>query len=197
ATWGNGHPPDENGDVGPTYYIQTINTSVGIFNKNTGALVTAFTFDTFMSQGNFGNLCDTDNFGDPVVVYDSFEDRWIITDFAFKLDAAGNVNPQTVYQCFAASKTGDPVNGGWNYYSILAPGGLADYPKFGVWSDGIYMSANMFGYSATGSYFGYHLWAINKAQMYDGAPTVQVVDFAGDTSDFTVIPANARLQAGS
>src|SRR5437867_9796013 len=73
ATWGNGHPPDENGDVGPTYYIQTINTSVGIFNKNTGALVTAFTFDTFMSQGNFGNLCDTDNFGDPVIVYDTFE----------------------------------------------------------------------------------------------------------------------------
>src|SRR5215471_8239468 len=27
ATWGNGHPPDTNGDVGPTYYIQTINTS--------------------------------------------------------------------------------------------------------------------------------------------------------------------------
>ena len=47
-----------------------------------------------MSQGNFGNLCDTDNFGDPVVLYDSFEDRWIITDFAFRLHASGNVvNP--------------------------------------------------------------------------------------------------------
>ena len=59
------------------------------------------------------------------------------------------------------------------------------------------MSANMFPYAAGGSYFGYHMWAINKQQMYAGAPTVQVVDFAGDTSDFTVIPANARLQAGS
>ena len=39
-----------------------------------------------MSQGNFGNLCDTDNFGDPVVLYDTFEDRWVITDFAFQLD---------------------------------------------------------------------------------------------------------------
>ena len=47
-----------------------------------------------MSQGHFGNLCDTDNFGDPVVLYDSFEDRWFITDFAFKLDGSGNVNPQ-------------------------------------------------------------------------------------------------------
>ena len=86
ANWGAGHPPDTNGDVGPTYYIQTINSSIGIYDKSTGTRVAAFTFNAFMSQGHFGNLCDTDNFGDPVVLYDSFEDRWFITDFAFKLD---------------------------------------------------------------------------------------------------------------
>ncbi|HET7760074.1 MAG TPA: carboxypeptidase-like regulatory domain-containing protein [Gaiellaceae bacterium] len=198
ANWGAGHPPDENGDVGPTYYIQTVNTSIGIYNKSTGTRVAAFTFNSFMSQGHFGNLCDTDNFGDPVVLYDSFENRWFITDFAFKLDASGNVvNPPGAFQCFAVSKTGDPVNGGWNFYSIAAPGALNDYPKFGVWPDGIYMSANMFGYPAGGSYLGYHVWALNKQQMYAGAPSPQVVDFAGDSSDFTVIPANARLQAGT
>jgi Carboxypeptidase regulatory-like domain len=198
ANWGAGHPPDENGDVGPTYYIQTVNTSIGIYDKSNGTRVAAFTFNAFMSQGNFGNLCDTDNFGDPVVVYDSFENRWFITDFAFKLDASGNVvNPPGAFQCFAVSKTGDPVNGGWNFYSIAAPGALNDYPKFGVWPDAIYMSANMFGYPASGSYQGYHVWAINKQQMYNGDPTVQVVDFAGDTTDFTVIPANARLQTGT
>jgi hypothetical protein len=198
ATWGAGHPPDENGDVGPTYYIQTVNTSIGIYDKSTGTRVAAFTFDSFMSQGNFGNLCDTDNFGDPVVVYDSFENRWFITDFAFKLDGSGNVvDPPGAFQCFAVSKSGDPVTGGWNFYSIAAPGALNDYPKFGVWPDGIYMSANLFGYPASGSYQGYHVWALNKQQMYAGAPTVQVIDFAGDPSDFTVIPANARLEAGS
>ena len=150
ATWGQGHPPDTNGDVGPNYYIETINISIGIYDKSNGNRVAAFTFNSFMSQGNFGNLCDTDNFGDPVVLYDSFEDRWVITDFAFKLDASGNVNPQRVFQCFAVSKTGDPVTGGWNFYSIETPGGLGDYPKFGVWPDGIYMSANMFGYAAGG-----------------------------------------------
>ena len=133
-----------------------------------------------MSQGNFGNLCDTDNFGDPVVLYDSFEDRWVITDFAFKLDGSGNVvNPPARFQCFAVSKTGDPVSGGWNFYSIDTPGGLGDYPKFGVWPDGIYMSANMFGYAAGGSFQGFHVWALNKPQMYAGEPSPQVVDFAG------------------
>jgi hypothetical protein len=196
ANWGAGHPPDTNGDVGPTYYIETINTAIGIYDKSTGTRVAAFTFNAFMSQGSFGNLCDTDNFGDPVVVYDSFEDRWVITDFAFALDASRNVSPQTVFECFAVSKTGDPVNGGWNFYSILAPGGLSDYPKFGVWPDGIYMSANMFGYAAGSAFQGPHVWAINKQQMYAGEPSVQVLDFPAPSDDFTVLPANARLQAG-
>ena len=84
ATWGAGHPPDTVGDVGPEYFIQAINTSIGIYRKSDGVRVAAFTFDSFMSLGNFGNLCDTANFGDPVILYDSFEDRWIITDFAFQ-----------------------------------------------------------------------------------------------------------------
>jgi hypothetical protein len=197
ATWGAGHPPDTNGDVGPTYYIETVNTSLGIFDKSSGNRVAAFTFNAFMSQGQFGNLCDTDNFGDPVVLYDSFEDRWFVTDFAFKLDGFGNVNPQHVYQCFAVSKTGDPVTGGWNFYSIESVGALDDYPKFGVWPDGIYMSANLFGYLAGSSYQGTRVWAIDKAEMYAGASSVQVASFDGPPSDFTLLPGNSRLQTGT
>src|SRR5262249_42906659 len=118
ATYGNGHPPDPNGDVGPNYYIQSINTSIGIFNKSNGNLVAAFGFNTFMSQGHFGNPCDTSNFGDAVVLYDTFEDRWIITDFAFTLTGNTVNNPPGAWQCFAVSQSGDPVSGGWNYYSI-------------------------------------------------------------------------------
>src|SRR5205823_6267499 len=125
ASWGAGHPPDENGDVGPSYYIQTVNTSIGIFDKTSHARVAAFTFNSFMSQGSFGNLCDTDNFGDPVVLYDSFEDRWVITDFAFTL--TGTTVNAPALECIAVSKTGNPVSGGWNFYSIETLGGLGDY----------------------------------------------------------------------
>jgi hypothetical protein len=198
ANWGGGHPPDDNGDVGPTYYIQTVNTSIGIFNKSTGVRVAAFTFDTFMSQGSFGNLCDTDNFGDPVVLYDSFEDRWLISDFAFQLNSGSVINPPGSFQCIAVSKTGDPVAGGWNFYSINTTGGLGDYPKFGIWPDGIYMSTNMFDYAAGGSFQNVRVYAFNKAQMYAAAPTPQVVSFdVADTSEFTLLPSNARLQAGT
>lgn len=194
--WGAGSPPDTNGDVGPTYYIQTVNTSIGIFRKSDGGLQTALTFDTFMSQGSFGNLCDTNNFGDPVVLYDTFEDRWIISDFAFLTDISGNVLAPA-YQCVAASKTSDPVAGGWNYYSIQLTDGLNDYPKFGIWPDGLYMSANMFTFGAGSSYKSFRAWAFNKAQMYAGKPTVQIVAFDLGSSDFTVVPSNARLQVGT
>lgn len=197
-TWGAGHPPDTNGDVGPNHYIQTINTAIGIYSKSGGAPIAAFTFDTLMSQGNFGNLCDTDNFGDPVVLYDTFEDRWVITDFAFQLDAGNNViNPPGAFQCFAVSKTGDPVAGGWSFYSINTTGGLGDYPKLGIWPDGIYMSVNMFDYAFTGSFQNVRLYAFNKQQMYAGASSVQSVSFDLPAVHFTVLPANARLQTGT
>ena len=168
---GDGWPPDTNGDVGPTYYMQTVNTSVGIFRKSDGAQMASFSFDTLMSQGNFGNACDTDNFGDPVVVWDSAFDRWIASDFAFTLNAQGDpVAPY--YQCFAVSKSGDPLNGGWNFYSLLTTDLFPDYPKLGVWPDGLYLTASMF---RGNNFRNVRVWALNKAQMYAGAPASSVL----------------------
>lgn len=195
-TWGAGSPPDTNGDAGPVYYIQTVNTSLGIYRKSDGFQEAAFSYNTFMSQGAFGNLCDTNNFGDPVVLYDSFEDRWVATDFAFLTDISGNV-VAPAFQCFAVSKTGNPLTGGWNFYSIQISDFLNDYPKFGVWTDGIYMSANMFSFGAGSSFQGTRQWVFNKAQMYAGAATVQIVSFNLGGGDFTVVPSNARLQTGT
>ena len=194
--WGSGSPPDTTGDVGPDHYIQAVNSSVGIYDKTDGSQIAAFTFDTLMAQGSFGNQCDTENFGDPIVLYDTFEDRWVLTDFAFTLDGGGNVNPPEAFQCFAVSQNADPVSGGWYFYSIRMPDFLNDYPKLGVWTDGIYMSANMFGFPAGGTFQTTRVWAFNKAQMYAGAPTVQVVSF-NQGGDFTLLPSNARLQTGT
>jgi hypothetical protein len=194
--FGAGSPPDTNGDAGPNNYIQTVNTSIGVFRKSDGFQQAAFTFNTFMSQGNFGNLCDTNNFGDPVVLYDTFEDRWIITDFAFLTDISGNVLAPA-FQCFAASMTGDPVSGGWNFYSIQINDALNDYPKLGIWPDGLYMSANMFTFGAGSAFVTARAWAFNKAQMYAGSPTVKVVSFNIPGGDFAVMPSNARLQTGT
>jgi hypothetical protein len=88
-TWGAGWPPDTNGDVGPQDYVQTVNTSVGIFRKSDGARLAAFTFNSLFSSAATGTPCDTSNQGDPVVVYDQQADHWIISDFAWSNFASG------------------------------------------------------------------------------------------------------------
>jgi uncharacterized repeat protein (TIGR01451 family) len=198
ATFGTTYPPDANGDVGPVYFIQAINSAVGIFRKSDGARVAAFTLNTFMSQGAFGNLCDTNNRGDAIVLYDSFEDRWVITDIAFTADGSGNVtNPPGAFQCFGVSKTGDPVSGGWNYYSVPIAGGVNDSPKLGIWTDGIYMAANLLNLQAPNAFIAPRVYALNKAQMYAGLPSVQIVSFDAPSADFSLLPSNARLQTGT
>ncbi len=197
STFGTGYPPDTVGDVGPNHFIQSVNSSIGIYRKSDGVRLVGLSINSFMNPGfPVGNLCKSSNRGDPVVLYDSFEDRWIITDFAFTTDGGGNITSSS-YQCFAVSKTGDPVAGGWNYYSTIDTDLFGDYGKFGVWTDGIYMSANMFGFNSGGAFGGVRVRALNKAQMYAGAPTVQVVVFNAPSGEFSMMPANARLQTGT
>lgn len=200
ANWGAGWPPDTNGDVGPTYYIQTVNTSIGIFNKSTGAQVAAFTFDNFFSQGGTGTPCDNSNQGDPVVLYDPQSDRWIITDFAW---ADANFSTGPFYECMAVSRSGDPVSGGWYFYAWQTATGalLPDYPKLGVWPDGIYMTANVFATSGSQSFQYVQAWAFNKADLYAGLParsvTFQLPKQIKGITIFSLLPSNMRTATGT
>jgi hypothetical protein len=185
-TWGAGWPPDTNGDVGPNHYIQTVNTSIGIYDK-TGVRLAAFTFNTLFD--GTGTPCDTQNNGDPVVLYDSVSGRWIITDFAW------NTTRGPFYECIAVSKTADPVSGGWWFYALVADNtNLNDYPKLGVWSDGIYMSANMFRRAST--FRGPKVWALNRDDLISGAP-LRSVAFTLGTAYASLIPSHMITTVGS
>src|SRR5512139_1837329 len=185
--WGAGWPPDTHGDVGPSHYIQAVNTSIGIFDKATGTRLAAFTFNNFfLGQGLAAtDPCAKYNYGDPVVLYDQVSGRWIITDFAF----AGASTPP-YYECIAVSKTADPVSGGWWMYTVTADtASLNDYPKLGIWNDGIYMTANMFKRGRT--YSGAKVWALNRADLISGAP-LRTVAFTLGSSYFSLLPANLK-----
>ena len=191
STNGSGWPPDTNGDVGPNHYIQAVNTSVGIYNKTTGAAISTVTFNTFFT-GPPGSPCDTSNRGDPVVLYDPLVDRWIVTDFAW-FDK--NIGPY--FECIAVSQTGDPVAGGWYFYAMQVNTGVftgdffGDYPKLGVWPDGYYMSANMF--EVVGAGFGVRLWGINKTPLLTGGALQEVhFDLCLDGSCGSFLPSNLR-----
>jgi hypothetical protein len=183
--WGAGWPPDTHGDVGPNHYIQAVNTSIGIFDKATGTRLAAFTFNNFFIAAGGSGTCATYNQGDPIVVYDQISGRWIITDFAFS-----SVSKPPYYECIAVSKTADPVSGGWWLYTLTADTlSLNDYPKLGIWNDGIYMSANLFKRGRT--YAGAKVWALNRDDLISGAP-LRTVAFTLGTTYFSLLPANLK-----
>ncbi|MBI5305242.1 MAG: hypothetical protein HY868_24135 [Chloroflexi bacterium] len=187
VNWGAGWPSDPNGDVGPNHYIQMVNTSVGIYAKD-GTQLAAFRLNTFFS--NAPAPCNTSNRGDVIVLYDASVDRWIVSDFAWT-----NIDNGPYYECIAVSKTGDPVSGGWWQYALLAHSSfLNDYPKLGVWRDGIYMSANLFdifGGGAFGIDEGIRVWALNRNELINGS-TLNAVYFDLAPGYNTLLPANVR-----
>ncbi len=148
-------PPDTNGDVGPTRYVQTTNTAYQVFNKATGASVFGPVAINTLWAG-FGGPCQTRNDGDPIVKYDQLADRWVINQFT---------SAAPYYQCIAVSTTGDPV-GSYNRYAFLESNTVfGDYQKIGVWPDGYYMSNNEF----TGNTFtGAGNYAFDRSRMLAG-----------------------------
>ena len=186
-TWGQAWPPDPNGDVGPNHYVQAVNLSVGIFNKN-GALLAAATFDDFFS-GLPGPCGAGLNRGDPIALYDPVSDRWIIINFAWSDFFAG-----PYYECIAVSKTSDPVSGGWWRYAFQADANyLNDYPKLAVWADGIYMSANMFDEPGDIDR-GVKVWAFDRNELINGA-ALNPIFFTVAPGVSTLLPANLRGDA--
>ncbi len=154
-------PPDPNGDVGPNHYVAMANSTIAVYGKTGTVLLTPRNINTLWT--GFGGSCETENAGDPVVLYDQFADRWLITQFT----AAG----PTYYNCVALSTTGDPT-GSWQRYAFSNGTSFPDYPKFGVWADGYYVSNRN-----TSGTTGQAVYAYNRAQMLAGSLTPQVVNF--------------------
>lgn len=195
--WGAGWPPDPNSDVGPNHIVETVNTSIGIFDKS-GNQLAAMTFDDLID--GTGTPCDASNQGDPVALYDPIGDRYIVSDFAWN-DAQYTTGP--FFECLAVSKTNNPVTGGWYFYAWQTAAGAAlpDYPKLGVWPDGIYMSANIFATTGSGAFQNVQVWAFNREQLEAGAANPQAVTAPlsrtiGGTSVFSLLPSNARSVTG-
>ena len=158
-------PPDTNGEVGATQYVQMVNEGYQVFDKTTGASI--FGPASILSiWSGFGGVCQTGGNGDPVVMYDQLADRWLISQFAGGL----------THECVAVSTTGDATGSYARYdYNLVSIGGSAlyDYPHFGVWPDAYYMTMNVFNTSGT-AYLGPQAFAFNRAKMLAGDPTAEI-----------------------
>jgi hypothetical protein len=143
-------PSDPTGEIGRDYYFASWNSSFRFFNLDGTAASPPSSLSTL-----FGN----DESGDPIAMYDSEADRYIITSMG-----SSGLN-------FAISQTNDPILGGWHVYNAMSfgtDGQFPDYPKYSIWSDGYYCTTNT---SAN------NLYVLERDKIIDGDPTASIQGF--------------------
>ena len=185
------NPPDTIGDVGPNNYVQMINLVYAIYDKAGNLLLGPV--DTGTLWAGFAVVDCTDPSGDPVVVYDQLEDRWLLSQFTTR----GLDDPSLpFYNCVAISVTGDPTGAYYRYAFITQPdpesppGGtfFPDYPKYGVWKKSYVLTTRDFGFT---NGYGISVYALEKNKMIAGNPNARAVQFflqAFDQNGDPVIP---------
>ena len=148
-------PPDTNGAAGATQYVQFVNLSFAVFDKQTGALLYGPAAGSTLWNGVTNSTCGVTNDGDPIVRYDRLAGRWVMTQLSFSLGPP-------YYECLAISATSDATGAYYRYALQWTSNTLPDYPKLGVWPDAYYMSFNMF---ASIFFLGGEACALDRAKI--------------------------------
>jgi PKD repeat protein len=172
-------PPDTYGEAGPNHYFQVVNLAFQIFNKSGTSLL-----GPSLNSSIWTGMSNNENDGDAVVLYDEQADRWVFTQFSLP-----NYPNSPFYQMIAVSQTPDPT-GSW-YRWQFSFSSMPDYPKFGVWPDGYYMSANRFS-SGSGSFAGVYALAYERSAMLAGSAGARMIQFSLPNTNeaYTILPAD-------
>jgi len=183
------YPPDTNGDIGGDYYVQMVNVTLAIWRVDRMALTATLVYgpaDTNTVWAGFGGVCEATNDGDPIVLYDSLAHRWLISQFALPNFPSG-----PFYECVAISQADDPT-GAWHRYEFLiSQTKMNDYPHFGVWPDGYYLTLNQFNQDSL-NWAGAGVVVLERDQMLLGQPARMVYfDLQPVNEDFSgLLPAD-------
>jgi hypothetical protein len=169
------NPPDPNGEIGPNHYVEMINLVFGVYDRAGNLLLGPV--DTGSLWAGFAIPDCTDPSGDPIVIYDQFTDRWLLSQFTTR-------GPE-FFNCVAISTTGDPTG---SYYRYAFSTGLnfPDYPKYGNWKKSYVITTREFGPTVE---YGIGVYALEKNKMIAGNPNARMVGFFIDGN----VPANLPL----
>jgi PKD repeat protein len=163
----NAAPPDTNGAVGATQYVQWVNLSFAVFDKANGAVLygpaagkTLWAGMPLPGGSPGSHPCAKNNDGDPIAQYDKAANRWVMSQLSF-------TNGPPYYLCIAVSHDSD-ATGAYTRYALEFDSLFPDYPKMAVWSDGYYVSFNMFA-PPVFFFSGAQVWALDRTAMLTGA----------------------------
>jgi len=171
------NPPDPVGAVGPNNYVEMINLMFAVYDKAGNRL--AGPTDTGSLWAGFAVPDCTDPSGDPIVIYDKMEDRWILSQFTTR----GLDDPTLpFYNCVAVSVSGDPTGAYYRYAFATTFNGVfyfPDYPKYGNWKKSYVLTSRDFGPTTE---YGISVYALEKNKMIAGNPNARMVHFFIDSA---------------
>lgn len=168
------NPPDPVGAVGPNHYVQMVNLVFAVYSK-AGELLLG-PVDTGTLWNGFAVPDCTDPSGDPIVMYDQFADRWILSQFTTR-------GPE-YFNCVAISQTADPT-GAYHRYAFSTGLNFPDYPKYGLWTDSYVVTTREFGPTVE---YGVGVYALEKNKLINGQPGARAVSFYLDGNDPAILP---------
>ena len=176
------NPPDPVGDVGPNHYVEMVNLAYAVYDKQGNLLLGPL--DTGTLWAGFPIEDCTDPSGDPIVLYDQFADRWLLSQFTTR-------GAPFYYDCVAISQTPDPTGPYYRYAFVTqedthVPGTyyFPDYPKYSVWKDSYILTTRDFG---DGGGYGISVYALEKNKMVNGQAKARAVQFFLDSD---IVPIN-------
>ena len=157
-------PPDSSGAAGVDRLIAVVNVMIEARDKS-GILIFRDSLRDF-----FAPLVPLTLTFDPKVIYDHYEDRFVVVTLE-RVNGASNPDSGNKSRILVAvSKTATPATAtaaDWHYLAIDSETSidgldhLADYPGFEVDEDAGYVTANMFEHISNG-FGGVRLWIIDK-----------------------------------
>jgi hypothetical protein len=155
------NPPDPDGEVGPSNYVEMVNLNFAVFDKAGNMLLGPV--DTGTLWSGFAVPDCTDPSGDPVVLYDQITDRWILSQFT----TSGLDDPsKPFWNCVAVSTTSDPTGSYYRYaFETKNFQFFPDYPKYGNWTDAYVLTTREFGPTVE---YGIGVYALEKNKMVNG-----------------------------
>ncbi len=168
-------PPDTDGDVSETHFIQVVNAKYNVYLKDGTKVLGPLNLSTLWAS--LPGPWVGSNHGDPIVLYDEIADRWLITQFYVP-------NSGNNYELFAVSETGDPL-GSYHLYAFSFGSYMNDYPKIGVWPDGYYVTYNMF----SSSFIGTKVTCVERDKMLDGDEDASMIEYLKN-GKYAMMPAD-------
>lgn len=184
-----GTPPDNEGAIGSTRYIQTINSAVRIINRSTKATIAEGTLNQL--AGNASNV----NSFDPQIIWDPTTNR-----FYYAMDSIFSATSNKIAWGFSKTASPSNVTSDWCHYSYGYGTPFPDYPKLGDSQYFIIVGVNVFANNDTGGFVGSDIVAISKpangaittcpaSTTFKAGRKVNLRDSTG-VQAFTPVPSN-------